>query len=374
MKSLEKARENFLLIDKNLSEYATKSLESIRFKEEKRDVRTPFSRDADRIIHALSYNRYMDETQVYSFKENDHISKRITHVSYVSKIARTIGRSLMLNTDLIEAIALGHDIGHTPLGHFGESVLNEISLRELGEYFAHNIQSVRQYMYVENNGKGLNLSLQVLDGIMCHNGEVLSEKYSPMTKDKDEFLREFEESYTDLDASRKYSPMTLEGCVVRLSDVIAYVGRDIEDAITLGILKRSDLPENITSVLGNNNRDIINTIIVDIVNNSIDKPYIMMSKDVYKALFNLKKYYYENIYSISLSKEMQEYYREGMNRIYSHYLKDIKNNDKDSFIYKIFLNTQSDVYNNSTSSKRKVIDFIAGMTDELFLSEIKRFK
>ena len=374
MKSLEKARENFLLIDKNLSEYATKSLESIRFKEEKRDVRTPFSRDADRIIHALSYNRYMDKTQVYSFKENDHISKRITHVSYVSKIARTIGRSLMLNTDLIEAIALGHDIGHTPLGHFGESVLNEISLRELGEYFAHNIQSVRQYMYVENNGKGLNLSLQVLDGIMCHNGEVLSEKYSPMTKDKDEFLREFEESYTDLDASRKYSPMTLEGCVVRLSDVIAYVGRDIEDAITLGILKRSDLPENITSVLGNNNRDIINTIIVDIVNNSIDKPYIMMSKDVYKALFNLKKYNYENIYSISLSKEMQEYYREGMNRIYSHYLKDIKNNDKDSFIYKIFLNTQSDVYNNSTSSKRKVIDFIAGMTDELFLSEIKRIK
>ena len=229
-------------------------------------------------------------------------------------------------------------------------------------------------MYVENNGKGLNLSLQVLDGIMCHNGEVLSEKYSPMTKDKDEFLREFEESYTDLDASRKYSPMTLEGCVVRLSDVIAYVGRDIEDAITLGILKRSDLPENITSVLGNNNRDIINTIIVDIVNNSIDKPYIMMSKDVYKALFNLKKYNYENIYSISLSKEMQEYYREGMNRIYSHYLKDIKNNDKDSFIYKIFLNTQSDVYNNSTSSKRKVIDFIAGMTDELFLSEIKRIK
>ena len=374
MKKLEKARENFLLIDKSLSEYATKSLDSIRFRDEENDIRTPFSRDADRIIHALSYNRYMDKTQVYSFKENDHISKRITHVSYVSKIARTIARSLRLNTDLVEAIALGHDIGHTPLGHFGESVLNEISLRELGESFAHNIQSVRHYMYVENDGKGLNLSLQVLDGIMCHNGEVLSEKYSPMSKDKDEFLREFEESYVDLDASRKYSPMTLEGCVVRLSDIIAYVGRDIEDAITLGMLKREDLPIEITKVLGNNNRDIINTIIVDIVNNSIDKPYIKMSKEVYQALFSLKKYNYEKIYSISLSEEKKEYYRDGMNRIYGHYLKDVENDNKDSFIYKIFLNAQSDVYNKSTSSKRKVIDFIAGMTDELFLSEIKRIK
>lgn len=372
--NIEKAKENFLLIDNNLSEYATKSLDSVRFREEELDIRTPFSRDADRIIHALSYTRYLDKTQVYSFKENDHISKRITHVSFVSKIARTIARSLKLNTDLVEAIALGHDIGHTPLGHFGESVLNEISLRETGEYFAHNIQSVRHYMYIENDGKGLNLSLQVLDGIMCHNGEVLSHEYKPINKDKDEFLREFKESYTDLKKSKTYSPMTMEGCVVRLSDVIAYVGRDIEDAITLGLFNREDLPKEIVDVLGNNNKEIINNIILDIIENSMDKPYIKMSKKVYDALFKLKNFNYEKIYSVSLSKDKREYYSDGMNKIYGHYLNDVKNNNKDSLIYKIFLNTQSDVYNKSTSDERKVIDYIAGMTDEMFLSEIMRIK
>ena len=227
--NLEIAKKNFLLIDNNLSEYATKSLTAYRLKEEENDLRTPFARDTDRIIHALSYTRYMNKTQVYSFKENDHISKRIVHVQFVSKIARTIGRALRLNTDLIEAIALGHDIGHTPLGHAGEEILNEISLKEMGQFFAHNIQSVRHYMIVENNGKGLNLTVQVLDGIMCHNGEILEPIYKPMAKDQEEFLKEFNESYTNLKNTSKCSPMTLEGCVVRISDMIAYVGRDIED-------------------------------------------------------------------------------------------------------------------------------------------------
>jgi len=185
MNNIEKARENYLLIDKTLSKYATKSLDSIRFQKEEYDLRTPFARDADRILHSLSYTRYMNKTQVYSFKENDHISKRIVHVQFVSKIGRTIGRALRLNTDLIEAIALGHDIGHTPLGHFGESVLNDISMHELGESFAHNIQSMRHFMYVENNGKGLNLSVQVLDGFMCHNGEIVENKYMPEEKTPD---------------------------------------------------------------------------------------------------------------------------------------------------------------------------------------------
>ena len=171
MKNLESIKNNFLAQEKTYSKYATKSNEAIRFESiDDNDIRTPFFRDVDRIIHAYSYTRYADKTQVYSFKHNDHISKRMTHVQLVSKVARTIGRGLGLNTDLIEAIALGHDIGHTPLGHTGEAILNEISKRELNEYFAHNIQSVRHYMYVENNGNGLNLTVQVLDGIMCHNG------------------------------------------------------------------------------------------------------------------------------------------------------------------------------------------------------------
>lgn len=374
MKNLEVIKKNFLKQEEIYTKYATKSKDAIRFEEIlDNDIRTPFFRDIDRIIHALSYTRYLDKTQVYSFKHNDHISKRMTHVQLVSKIARTIGRGLGLNTDLIEAIALGHDIGHTPLGHTGEAILNEISLRELNEYFAHNIQGVRHYMYVENNGKGLNLSVQVLDGIMCHNGELLSNKYEPDTKKtKEEFLKQYQNSYKDLKASAKNHPMTLEGCVVRISDIVGYIGRDIEDAINLGLFKREDLPKTITEVLGNDNRDIINTIVTDIIDNSVDKPYITMSKKVYEALNDLKKFNYENIYSKSLTKEEIEYYRKGMNNIYNRYLSDIENNNTESIIYKIFLNNQSSNYLEETLKTRKVIDFIAGMTDELFLEEIKK--
>ena len=218
------AKDNFLLKEKNLSEYACKSDVAVRFRDEddSEDIRPPFFHDIDRIIYSLSYTRYMDKTQVFTRSKNDHISKRITHVQLVSKIARTIGRALALNEDLCEAIALGHDIGHTPLGHVGEAILNEISLRELGEYFAHNIQSVRHLMFVENHGRGFNLCVQVYDGIMCHNGEMLSPKYVPSMKTKEEFLKEYEDAYHDIKKQNKNHPMTLEGCVVRISDIIGY--------------------------------------------------------------------------------------------------------------------------------------------------------
>lgn len=373
MTNLEKARDNFLLNENYLSKYATKSSDAIRLIGFEEDIRPSFFHDIDRIIHSLSYTRYADKTQVYSFRENDHISKRIIHVQLVSKIARTIGRALKLNCDLIEAIALGHDIGHTPIGHTGEALLNEISISELNENFMHNIQGVRYYMEVENNGYGLDLCIQTLDGIMCHNGEMLSNKYIPMEKDKDEVLREYYESYKDKNSFSKYSPMTLEGCVVRISDIIGYIGRDIEDAINLGLFKRCDLPAEIVKVLGNNNKDIVNTIILDIIENSMDKDYIMMSNDVYKALFALKKFNYENIYNKSLTKEEIDYYRIGMRKIYDVYLEDIESDNKNSLIYKIFLSKQNDRYINNTNNKRKVIDFIAGMTDDLFLHEIEKY-
>ena len=364
------AQANFLKKEENLSPYATKSSEAIRLEEEQEDMRPPFFHDSDRIIHSLSYTRYMDKTQVFTRSENDHISKRITHVQFVSKVARTIGRALNLNEDLIEAIALGHDIGHTPLGHTGEALLNEISLRELNEYFAHNIQSVRHLEYVEKNGLGLNLNIQVLDGIMCHNGEIVESIYQPVKKTKEEFLREYEEAYKDLGKANKNHPMTLEGCVVRISDVIGYIGRDIEDAIMIGKIKREEIPENIVKVLGCTNREIINTIVLDIINNSMDKPYIKMSDEVFKALFDLKKFNYEHIYKLSMKEEERELYRQGMNRIFDKYLKDIEENNQNSIIFKIFLDTQNEKYLNNTNNKRKVIDFIAGMTDEMFLKEI----
>lgn len=374
MKNLEAIKNNFLAQEQTYSKYATKSSEAIRFTEiNDNDIRTPFFRDVDRIIHAYSYTRYADKTQVYSYKNNDHISKRMTHVQLVSKVARTIGRGLGLNTDLIEAIALGHDIGHTPLGHTGEKILNEISLRELNEYFAHNIQSVRHYMYVENNGNGLNLTVQVLDGIMCHNGEILNNKYEPVKKTKEEFLEQYKSAYKDLKTSNKNHPMTIEGCVVRISDIVGYIGRDIEDSINLGLFNRNDLPKKITKVLGNDNKDIINTIVKDIIDNSYDKPYITMSEEVFTAIGELKKFNSENIYSKSLTKEEIEYYRQGMNKIYNRYLSDITDSNKESIIYKLFLNTQSAKYKEETPIKRQVIDFIAGMTDDLFHKEIERY-
>lgn len=374
MNYIEEASKNFLKKEENLSEYATKSCKSIRLVEEENDLRPAFFRDIDRIIHSLSYTRYSDKTQVFSFKENDHISKRMVHVQLVSKIARTIGRALNLNEDLIEAIALGHDIGHTPIGHEGEYILDEISQRELGESFAHNIQSVRHCMCVEKNGKGLNLSIQVLDGIMCHNGEMLSNQYIPMEKTKEEFLSEFNNSYKNLHETKKCRPMTLEGCVVRISDIIGYIGRDIEDAIELGKIKREEVPEEITSVLGTNNKEIVNTIILDIIKESLNKPYIAMSKGVYNALLKLKKFNSENIYKKSLSAEDKEYYRQGMNRLFKDYLTAIENQDTSSVIYNLFLNNQSDSYKKATEPKRMVIDFIAGMTDDMFMSELKKYK
>ena len=364
-------KENFLNKEKNLSKYATKSSDAVRFKEENEDIRPPFFHDIDRIIHSLSYTRYLNKTQVYTLNSNDHVSRRITHVQLVSKIARTIGRALNLNEDLIEAIALGHDIGHTPLGHTGEAILNRLSLKELGEYFAHNIQGVRYYMDVAKDGEGLNLTLQTLDGIMTHNGEMLSPIYEPMKKDKNEFLREYNESYKDLEKSKKYRPMTLEGCVVRISDIIGYIGRDIEDAIMIDRFKRSDIPESIRDVLGDNNRDIVNTIVLDIINESIDKPYIKMSDKVYNALFALKKFNNENIYKYSMTKEELNYYEAGINKLYNIYLDDIKTNNKESDIYKIFLNHQDKRYLESTNIKRWVIDYIAGMTDDFLIREIK---
>ena len=373
---LEQVRENFLLKEKHLSSYATKSKEGIRLKKEVRldEFRPEFYHDIDRIIHALSYTRYLNKTQVFSFNQNDHISKRIVHVQLVSKIARMIGRALNLNEDLIEAIALGHDIGHTPIGHVGESLLNEISLRETNTFFSHNIQSVRTYMNLEHNQQGINLTIQVLDGIMCHNGEMLENIYRPKKKTTEEFLKEYEACYTDKETLRKVQPMTLEGCVVRISDIIGYIGRDIEDAINIGVLKREDIPESIQKVLGVTNKEIVNTIIIDIIKNSFDKPYIKMSKEVFQAIKDLKSFNYENIYHKANTKEQIAFYREGMNQLYKKLLNDIKTENKTSDIFTIYLDHADKTYQTTTSPERIVIDFIAGMTDEYFINSIHHLK
>ena len=356
-----------------MNSLACKNEEAIYFKVSENDFRTPFSRDVDRILYSLSFQRYMDKTQVFSFKENDHLTKRMIHVLYVSKIARTIGRALNLNEDLIEAGALGHDLGHTPFGHVGEAILNEISLRAGCGYFNHNVHSVRLLMNIENYGNGKNITLQTLDAILCHNGELVMGKYEPKwNKTKDDFLHDYERTYKDKNTSFQLIPMTLEGCVVRISDLIAYLGRDIDDAIRMKLLTWEDVPNNITSVLGKSNKEIVNSIVTDVINNSLGKNYIKLSNEVFEAIKNLKDFNYKNIYYKAYTEEEKQKLKVMLNTLYNAYINDLNNNNEESNIIKSYLDNMSDEYKNNNSKERIVIDYIAGMTDDYTLKEYNK--
>ncbi len=372
---IEDIKKIMLTNEEIFSEYACKSKSGIKLNEEKEDIRPVFFRDVDKIIHSLSYTRYIDKTQVYGFIENDHITHRVLHVQLVSKEARTIGRALRLNEDLIEAISLGHDVGHAPFGHAGEKFLNNIAEREQIGFFCHNAQSVRMLKDLEN----LNITVQTLDGILAHNGEILLNKYeADPLKTKDDFLDEVEKVFSIRDYSKRIKLMTLEACVVRLSDIIAYIGRDIEDAIIVGTVKRADIPKEITDVLGNTNAQIVNTLIMDVIENSINKPYLEFSKEVFDSLIRLKNWNYEHIYN---SKEalknldilegafydLYEYYLHKLdNRKYIKITSEMSNSDKLLFG---FVNDKSEIYKNSTDIRRIVIDYISGQTDKFFLKE-----
>ncbi len=368
----EKIKEQMRKHNEILTTYATKSEEAIYLKPYTEDIRPAFFRDIDKIIYSLAYIREQDKTQVFAGIEHDHISKRMIHVQLVSKIARTIGRALGLNEDLIEAGALAHDLGHVPFGHQGEKILNEISLKYKEGFFEHNIQSVRNLMVVENYGQGLNISVQVLDAVMCHNGELALGKYEPRSKTKEEFLKEYNNAYKEKNSNLK--PMTLEGCVVRVSDLIGYLGRDIDDAVRLKILKREDIPESITKVLGNNTKDIVNTCILDIIKNSYNKNYILLSEDVYNAIEALKKFNYENIYNKAMSEEYFLELKEKFKALFEKYLNDLNNNNENSLIISSYLNNMSLEYKTNNTKERIVIDYIAGMTDDFFLKEYAKLK
>ncbi len=359
--------KNMMRHNEGLIPYACDDQKYFRFQEEKEDIRSPFFRDIDRVLYTLAFSRYNDKTQVYSKKDNDHITRRMQHAQYVSKIARTIGRALALNEDLIEAASLGHDLGHVPFGHFGESVLNEISLRYHEGYFYHNIESVRLLMEIEDHGDGKNLCVQVLDAIMCHNGEFVLGEYAPREKSPKEFLKEYEESYQDPNVVKKLIPMTLEGCVVRVSDIIAYLGKDIEDAYLLGRFQLEEIPKEISSVLGTKNREIVNTVVMDIIKNSIGKPYLKMSDEVYQAVIFLKKFNYQHIYDVSLSKKEKEEVRKKFTIVFETFLKDVKEKNRKSKIYTDFLNDMKEEYLLKNTPERITLDFIAGMTDGYFL-------
>lgn len=367
MEILEKAKQNMVLSESILSEFACKSENGILLKEDKEDIRPIFFRDIDRIIHSLGYTRYIDKTQVFSFIKNDHITHRVLHVQLVSKIARTIGRSLNLNEDLIEAIALGHDIGHTPFGHKGEKYLNDICIKENIGYFCHNAQSVRVLKDLE----GLNISVQTLDGILAHNGEILINKYTfNREKKKTDFENDLYNSLHEEDYSRKIVPMTLEAAVVRLSDIIAYIGRDIEDSIKLGIIKRDDIPESITNVLGDNNSKIVDTLIKDIIINSFEKPYLTFSEKVFNSLMDLKEWNYKNIYASEEANKHQNIVEKLFYELYYCYLNKIYKFKTEKELSQSEKNLYNFIKQNSDINvKRALIDYIAGQTDQYFINE-----
>ncbi len=348
------------------SEFAMKSYDSTRRIEEPDDVRSKFFRDSDRIIHSKAYTRYIDKTQVFYLFENDHITHRVLHVQMVSKIARQIGRAMGLNEDLIEAIALGHDIGHAPYGHEGETYLLELCKKHGIGGFHHNVQSVRFLDKIENQ----NLTLEVLDGILCHDGESYDRFLRPnRNKSWDMFDKEIKnKTYKNIELT----PMTLEGCAVRIADMISFVGRDIEDAITVGLITRNEIPANCIEVIGNNNREIINTLVIDVINNSYGEDCISFSREIWLALKEMRDFNQETIYVNPRIKTQSGKIRRMYNFMFETFLEDMERKNLKSNIYQHHMNYyQSSGYVERYSKPEIVRDFIAGMTDNYFNNTFK---
>ena len=312
--------------DATLSPYAKRSMETQgRLREEKAcDFRTPFQRDRDRIIYSNSFKRLKNKTQVFFAPEGDHYITRLTHTFDVAQIARSIARSLALNEDLAEAIALGHDLGHTPFGHVGERVLHKLA--PCG--FKHNEQSLRVVDVIEKNGKGLNLTVEVRDGILQHK------------------------------SSGK--PMTLEGVAVSLADRIAYINHDIEDAMRAGILKLEDLPKDCVDILGTVTKERINTAITDIYLQSKDKNEIRMSLEVEKATAKLRAFMFERVYELA-NKSIQDRAERLLTRLFEYFM---QNPNKLPAPYHQLLDDYP--------MDRVVCDYISGMTDKYAISVFER--
>jgi dGTPase len=356
---------------KHLSKRAALNSSAIRRTNEQyseTDYRQDYSIDVDRILHAHAYARYIDKTQVFYLIKNDHITHRVLHVQLVSKIARTIGRYLGLNEDLIEAIALGHDIGHAPFGHDGERYLSELcTIHGIGS-FQHNVQSVQFLDKVERKGVGWNLCLQTLDGILCHDGEVHNKKLEPdAVKTFDSLDQELKKKKNN--PRTALVPMTFEGCVVRMADTIAYIGRDIEDAIRLNLIKRSELPPESVKCLGNTNGTIVFNLVTDIIQTSFQNDYVAFSGEASDALKQLKRFNLEKIYLNHRVKKHSSNLRNLFGFLFEKYLSDIEHKEPASVIFNGFLNGMSQDYTEAHSNAEIVRDFIAGMTDEYFLSQ-----
>ena len=330
--------------------------------------RPPFVHDIDKIMHCPYYNRYTDKTQVFSLYKNDDITRRSLHVQLVSRISRTIGAALHLNLDLIEAIALGHDIGHPPFAHTGEEYLNELSMKYAGRHFAHNLQSVR----VLDAIFPYNISLQTLNGIVSHNGEIECEEYHPVPLESfAEFDRMIERCYEDAAYNMDLMPSTLEAAVVRLSDIIAYLGKDRQDAMRAKIAQESMF---VNEDIGSINAEIINNLVVNVIENSYGKPYIKLGTKHFKALQKSKRDNYQKIYNnAAKTAQLDTTVGPMMAEIYGQLLDDLRAGHKSSPIFRHHMDYVNAAHYKRTTPyeasdpNRIVVDYIASMTDDYFI-------
>ena len=304
--------------------------------EKEDDLRTCFQRDRDRIIHSKAFRRLKHKTQVFLAPKGDHYRTRLTHVLEVSQIARTIARALRLNEDLVEAIALGHDLGHTPFGHAGEAVLREI----YPGGFDHYTQSLRVVDFLERNGQGLNLTFEVRDGIARH------------SKGKGLLMSD----------DSKDNPATLEGMVVRVSDIIAYINHDLDDAIRAGVMKKAETPKDIIRVIGDVYAKRIDTMVRDVIKTFLndDKTRIGMSEEMADAVYRLRDFLFERVYERSVIRKEFNKAKGILNALYAYYLENID---------EVFQDIPPE---KKLDKHRMVCDFIAGMTDSFALMTYER--
>ena len=338
-------------------------------------ARPAFVRDIEKIVNVPAYNRYAGKTQVFSFVNNDDITRRGLHVQLVARVAKGIGRLLGLNVDLIEAIALGHDVGHTPFGHAGERFLSKCYHERTGRYFNHNVHSVRvlDQLYPRN------ISLQTLDGVLSHNGEFCCQTLSRGSVHDFETLdATVEQCIADEGTIATLRPSTLEGAVVRVSDMIAYVGKDRADALAMGVIDSIDVFDS--TVIGKDNARIINNMTIDIVNNSYGQDRIAMSPEAFADLKLAKRQNYEMIYAKEgMLDDASNYVDEMFEELYDKLLSDIAAGDEDSPIFRHHIRKLGTISHSvsaidylSEEPNQIVVDYISSMTDDYFMSLYQR--
>lgn len=328
------------------------------------DHRLPYKRDVDRIVHSKAYARYIDKTQVVYLVENDHITHRNLHVQLVSNFARGIAEILRLNNDLVEAISLGHDVGHPPFGHEGEGYLSELSEEFAGTIFAHPWQSCRLLSMIEP----LNLGLAVYDGFLCHDGGIEITKLTPRYgKTWQDHLDDLDKKLADPD--HNIIPGTLEGCLVKLCDTMSYVGKDIEDAISIGIITRDQVPE---TCLGKTNREILAFLARDIITHSYEQDFISTSQKARDALNILREFNFENIYLHPKLKVESMKVKRSYRILFEHLLHDYDKRKESSHLWRDYLANKSIAYKQESKPARIVIDYISGMTDSFFVRTLEK--